>query len=471
MLHHRENDLLRLGNIPMNDLNRRGFIRTGGLAALGALASRLESVAPAADSAGKPAGGAAADWVKSLSDPFRERLLQGGTGGDFPERVKACAAPLRDKPAFDPEEVARHAATVRLPAGARFEHPMLERVVRVGLAHIDLTFQRDHPKYGIGKYAWAKCDGFPPVIIATVDALTLWGNFRRAEQLMTYWLNCFIFRDGSIIFQGPALSEYGQLLTTLRQLVERSGSRVWFNAHRQTIRSIVNYLEAQMLASGRVELLKGMPEDDTRQDVATYFHNNAWLVRGFRDWAALDPEGAGIRTAQHADELRAKLLEAINDRWPRDPDDWWLPPTVETTLPNSGEIRRPEGFVTENRIGKYTNYRYWLELLSSGVLPADLSARIIRARLVSGGQFLGMTRLGKTQLDDWPLYNWLDGLWQNRRFDDFRLSLWGHIYYHQAEDHLTAYEVVHMPPGRQSTPYCLPCQLVAVRAAAKLALA
>lgn len=454
----------------MNELKRREFLRTGGLAALGILASRLESAVPLAQSAIARANELQKAWVNSLVDPFREMLLEGGTGGDFPERVKRCAEPLRDKPAFDPEEVARLATAVRLPAAAQFEHPMLERVVRVGLAHIDLTFQRDHPKYGIGKYAWAKCDGFPPVIIATVDALTLWGSFRRAEQLMTYWLNCFIFRDGSIIFQGPALSEYGQLLTTIRQLVERSGNRAWFETHRQTIRSVVNYLEGQMLASGRVELLKGMPEDDTRQDVATYFHNNAWLVRGLRDWAALDPEGAGTRISQHAAALLAKLLEAIRDRWPQDPDDWWLPPTVETTLPNSGEIRRPMGFVTENRTGKYTNYRYWLEMLSSGVLPAELSARIIRARLVSGGQFLGMTRLGKTQLDDWPLYNWLDGLWQNRRYDDFRLSLWGHIYYHQAEGHLTAYEVVHMPPGRQSTPYCLPCQLVAVRAAAKLAL-
>ncbi|MSU50544.1 MAG: hypothetical protein EXS37_15905 [Opitutus sp.] len=455
----------------MKRINRRGFIKTGGIAAIGALAWRLDS----ADAAGPSAAAAAAarqkTWVNSLSDPFRESLLQGGTGRDFPERVRKCAEPLRDKPAFDPEEVARLAAAVRLPAAAKFEHPMLERVVRVGLAHIDLTFQRDHPKYGIGKYAWAKCDGFPPVIIAAVDALTLWGNFRRAEELMAYWLRCFIFRDGSIIFQGPSLAEYGQLLTTIRQLVERSGNRAWFENHRPIVRTIIGYLEGQMLASGRVELLKGVPEDDTRQDPATYFHNNAWLVRGLRDWAVLDPEAAGERMPRQADQLLERLLGAIRDRWPQDPDDWWLPSTVEDTLPNSGEIKRPVGFVTENRIGKYTNYRYWLELLSSGVLPREMNERLIRSRHVSGGQFLGMTRLGKTQLDDWPLYNWLDGLWQNGRHDDFKLSLWGHIFYHQAEGHLTAYEVIHMPPGRQSTPYCLPCQLVAVRAAAKLALA
>lgn len=454
----------------MIDVSRRDLLRTMGVAACGAWASRLEAAPPAPPSAVAGTTEHRAKWVESLTDPFREVLLAGGIGADFPERVRRCAEPLRDEPAFDPLETSRLAAAVKLPAAARFDHPLLERVVRVGLAHIDLTFQRDHPKYGIGKYAWAKCDGFPPVIISTVDALSLWGNFQRAEQLMTYWLNCFIFRDGSIMFQGPSLSEYGQLLTTLRQFVERSGNRDWFAAHRQTIRSIVGYLEAQMLAGGRVELLKGVPEDDTRQDVATYFHNNAWLVRGLRDWAALDPEGDGTRMLAHADQLQAKLLAAIRDCWPRDPDDWWLPPTTETSLPFSGEIRRPAGFIAENRLGKYTNYRYWLELLSSGVLPADLCDRIIRARLASGGQFLGMTRLNKTRLDDWPLHHWLDGLWQHARYQDFQLSLWGHIFYHQAEDHLTAYESVHMPPGRQSAPYCLPCQLVAVRAAARLSL-
>ncbi|MDA0748601.1 MAG: hypothetical protein O2954_18945 [bacterium] len=407
------------------------------------------------------------EWVTSLTDPFREQLL--ASPEDLPEKVRQCADPLRDEPAFDPVEVACVAEAITLPKKANFSHPLLERVVRVGLAHIDFTFQRDHPKYGVGKYAWAVCDGFPPVIISAVDALSLWGNIDRAEQLMTYWLNCFIRRDGSIMFQGPSLSEYGQLFNTIRNLVHRSGNREWLKSHRMTIQNIACYLEEQILVSGDVELVKGVPEDDCRQNAATYFHNNAWLVRGLRDWVDLDPNGGGSRTMGITDKLLGKLLRAIRDRWPDDPDDWWLPPTVEEDLPVDGQIQKP-AFVTENRIGSYTNYRYWLELLSSGVLPEDLTNRVIKARLNSGGQFLGMTRFNKGRLDDWPLYNWLDTLWKLGRYDEFRLSLWGHIYYHQAEDHLTAYEVVTLPPGRQAAPYCLPCQLVSVRAVAKLAL-
>lgn len=97
-----------------------------------------------------------------------------------------------------------------------------------------------------------------------VDALSRWGNIPRAEQLMSYWLNCFIRRDGSIMFQGPSLSEYGQLLTTLRNLVDRSGNREWLKSHRMTIQNIACFLEEQLQASGEVELLKGVPEDDCR---------------------------------------------------------------------------------------------------------------------------------------------------------------------------------------------------------------
>ena len=198
-----------------------------------------------------------AEWLAATSDPFRDELLRARR--DLPNRVRACAEPLRGEPAFDPAWIERLAAKIRLPASARFEHPLLERAVRVGLAHIEATFQGDHP----------------------------------------------------------------------------------------------------------------------------------------------------------------------------------------------------------------TNFRYWPELLSSGVLPRQWMRRVVNARLTGGGQFCGMTRFGDC-LDDWPLMNHLEGLWALGRRDDYRLCLWGHICHHQAEGHLTAYEAVAFPPGQKVSDYCLPCQLVAVRAARRL---
>ena len=182
--------------------------------------------------------------------------------------------------------------------------------------------------------------------------------------------------------------------------------------------------------------------------------------------------------------------------WPHDPQDWWLRPTVEEEgylAPPQGRARddsrscgvsvpaqqaadrdpavpppsaQYSGYVTQSRLGSYTNYRYWPELLSSGVLPREWMERIVASRQTAGGQFCGVTRFER-QLDDWPLMEYMEGLWALGRCDDYRLSLWGHIRYHQAEGYLTAYEQVTSPPGRKVADYCLPCQLVAVRAEGK----
>ncbi|HZT43357.1 MAG TPA: hypothetical protein VFA07_14405 [Chthonomonadaceae bacterium] len=409
-----------------------------------------------------------AGWQASLEDPFRAELL--AVGDALPERVRECAEPLRGEPAFDLEEIARIAQAIRLPAEVRFEHPFLERSVRVRLAHIEATFQSDHPKYGVGAYAEACHDGFPPTIIAAVDALTLWDMPVRAERLFAYWLANFVREDGTLRYYGPSLSEYGQLLTTARRLMERGGTPEWFRQNRSTLARIAAYLQDGMRRNGSIALLSGAPEADTCHETATYFHNNAWIVRGLDDWADLianHPESwqQAHQIHEEASILRRLLLEAIEATWPHTPQEWWLRPTLEPEAALGLEPPRTQ--VTETHLGSYTNYRYWPELLSSGVLPRALMERVVSARLQFGGQFCGMTRFAD-HLDDWPLMEWLEALWQLDRHADYRLSLWGHLAYHQAEGHLTAYEQVTFPPGRKVADYCLPCQLVAARALRRL---
>jgi hypothetical protein len=222
--------------------------------------------------------------------------------------------------------------------------------------------------------------------------------------------------------------------------------------------------------AARPSLASGVPEADTASDTATYFHNSAWLWRGLSDWSWIAEKRLGLR--READGVRAKavrlrlvVLRAIRDTWPRDPDDWWLRPMVEPD--GEGSMARPVGRVTASRLGSYTNYRYWPELLCSGALPEDLMRRIVRVRLTAGGQWLGMTRF-EDHLDDWPLNHYLEGLWALGMRAEYRYTLWGHILFHQARGHLTAYEQVTLPPGRKVADYCLPCQLVAARAARRL---
>lgn len=404
-----------------------------------------------------------------MNDPFRDRLL--AAGEELPLRVQQCAEPLRGEPAFDPAFIERLARKIILPSNIHFEHPLLERVVRVGLAHIEATFQGDHPKYGTGSYAESVHDGFPPTIIAVVDALTAWGVMQRAQKLFSYWLHHFVRQDGSIDYYAPSLSEYGQLLTSARRLVERGGDEEWIKHHQEKLERIAQYLRELMFHEGRISLLKGVPEADEQERTATYFHNNAWVIRGITDWAFLlehilkrGEEAENLR--RNASTLKQLLLDAISEAWRDEPDDWWLRPMLEEEE-TTGYWSRPQGDVTANRLGSYTNYRYWPELLSSGVLPHSLMKRIVQARLAGGGQYLGMSRF-MHHLDDWPLMDYLEGLWELGMHEDYLLCLWGHICYHQCEGHLTAYEQVTLPPGRKVADYCLPCQLVAVRAARRV---
>jgi hypothetical protein len=414
-------------------------------------------------------GSALSEWQNSMTDPFRDSMLPAGS--DFPLRVGQCAEPVQDAPAFDPDMIDTRAAGIILPSTANFPHPILERVVRVGLAHIDATFEGNHPKYGAGIYTHTCHDSFPPVIISAVDALTLWEMAERAEELYTYWLHTFVRPDGTINYRGTSLSECGMLLTSARRLMKRGGCVQWLDANFAKLELIAKFLLERMDSTGTKQLVFGVPEDDEKDCPAVYFHNNAWMVRGLKDWSSI-LEGYSdfaLRAKQirhRADQLCQTLVENLNEIWPKDPADWWLRPTVEKI---NGEHEEHLVRITATRLGSYTNYRYWPELLSSGVLPNTMMMRIVHARLNSGGQFCGTTRF-ENHLDDWPLAEWLNGLWNLGLYDDFLLCLWGHVYYHQAQGHLTAYEQVTFPPGRQykTAAYCLPCQLVAVRGAGYL---
>ncbi|MCX6900434.1 MAG: hypothetical protein NT105_17275 [Verrucomicrobia bacterium] len=391
------------------------------------------------------------DWLAACEDPAR-KLFNGKPNLD---RILALYPRTTSAPAFDPELIADKVAKLKTKPAVNTGHRFLDLSVKVGLAHIDATFQGDHPKYGVGTYARPEHDGFPPTIIAAVDALTLWDLTPRAEQLFGYWLDHFVRPDGTIAYYGPSLGEYGQLLTSARRLMQRGGSREWLAKHRDALARLAQHLQSLIRQTGRVALTSGVPEADERKQTATYFHNNAWIVRGLDDWATL------AKPPAQTGELRKLLLDAIRRTWPSDSKDWWLSPTVELA-------ERPQGKITATRVGSYTNYRYWPELLSSRVLPRALAERVVNVRLSSGGQFCGMTRFSN-HLDDWPLADYLEGLWWLGRKDDFLLSLYGHVAYHQAEGHLTAYEQVTLPPGKKVADYCLPCQLVAARAARVLA--
>lgn len=437
----------------MRDPNptRREFIRqAGNLAAMPMLLSPAAS-APAEE---RPKQ----DWRMMRTDPAIELIC----GQPDLDKVLGLFPRLKGEPAFDPQEIAGHVERLRTVPEVTTGHPFLDLSVKVGLAHIDATFRGDHPKYGVGAYAKDEHDGFPPTIIAAVDALSAWGMSVRAVQLFHYWLGNFVREDGTLKYYGPSIAEYGQLLHTAALLIERAGTAGWWDDGFKALDRIAEHLLRLRAVAKDDGLISGVPEADTRKDTAKYFHNNAWVVKGLRRWADVcerqkaSPSTPIETIRKTATALADDTLRAIRKTWPQDASDWWLPPRVEP-------LKRPN-CLTDTTDASYTNYRYWPELLSSGLLPPDMANRVVNARLSAGGQFCGMTRFSR-HLDDWPLADYLYALWSLGRRNDFLLSLYGHVAYHQAEGHLTAYEQVTFPPGRRVAEYCLPCQLVAARAA------
>jgi hypothetical protein len=401
------------------------------------------------------------EWLASGEDPVLDELSKSGTVPSL-DAIRELYPPTIGEAAFDPIVIKSNIERLVTVPEVNTGQPFLDLSVKTGLAFIDATFQGDHPKYGIKQYGESCHDGFPPTIIAAVDALSVWGLNRRAVKLFRYYLVNFVRDDGTLNYRGTSLAELGQLLHTGALLLERAGPTGWWNEGFPQLDHIAERLLGLRRQAEKDDgLLVGVPEDDQREKVGTYFHNNAWVYRGLLRWASACKMGDASPTTPTAiieavaRSLAQDTLRVIHCTWPEDPTDWWLPPQVET-------LARPS-CLTDTWEASYTNYRYWPELLSSDLLPRELAERIVNARLVAGGQFCGMTRFADW-LDDWPLADYLFGLWRLGRKRDFLQSLYGHIAYHQAEGHLTAYEQVTFPPGKEKAAYCLPCQLVAARA-------
>lgn len=400
-------------------------------------------------------------WLKMMKDPVHGMIH--GTPV-LEDMLQLFPRPQGDA-AIDPGLVKANMDKLETDPEINTGHPFLDLSIRTGLAHIDATFRGDHPKYGTGVYALPEHEGFPPVIISAVDALSAWGMNKRAAELFRYWLTSFVSDNGTIDYYGPSISEYGQLLHTARLLAERAGGDGWLDQCMPKLNLMVEYLlELHSEALKDDGLIAGVPEADTRDQVAKYFHNNAWVVKGLRQWADLcektrsNPATRIEVINKTAQKLEETTFSAIKSTWPADPADWWLPARL-------GDIPRPQ-CLTDGMEASYTNYRYWPELLSGDILPADMANRLVNARLNGGGQFCGMTRF-LSWLDDWPLADYLHALWYMGRRDDFLLSLFGHIAYHKCEGHLTAFEQISFPGdpmGSKRADYCLPCQLVAARA-------
>ena len=326
------------------------------------------------------------NYLAMRSDPVRDLLQSRGETPNL-DKILTLYPRTTGEPAFDPKLIAANIKKLRPHPEINTGHPFLDLSVKTGLAHIDATFQGDYPKYGVGTYAQANGDGFPPTIIAAVDALTAWGINARAAQLFRFWLKNFVKADGTINYYGPSISEYGQLLHTAALLEERAGTDGWWQDGFKPLDRIAELLLRLRAAAVKDDgLISGIPEADMANRPKKYFHNNGWAVKGLRRWADLcerrqaSPTTAAADVRKIAAALAEDTLRAINKTWPADRWEWWLPGQVEPLKPPT-----PLSSLSQWDESSYTNYRYYPELLSSGLLPVELANRVVQSRLSAGG--------------------------------------------------------------------------------------
>ena len=334
------------------------------------------------------------------------------------------------------------------------------------------VFRYRHPRYGVGCYNYSIHDGFPPTVISMTDALLECGHTQKAFEILDYFLERFITPEGLIDYYGPSLAEYGMILDLCGRLTNLPEAAELLLKHRRTLEKMGHYLIALRNpwrnGSGNMEmrLLKGSPEADTRNENLIWPHNNAWILNGFRalsriarqlgcrEWAA--------ETAAEAEDLHEQLRKTL-DRYK----------TVDGVVPyvirDNFELKKFQSSMETT----YANYRYYPELLASGILSREEALKIIEARETMQGELEGMTFFNyKVCLpddpvapdyacDNWPILCYGRALAQVGEKDRLLKVIEGHYRYHQTRDTFTAYEIVDadLPLRRAVTDWCVPVQL------------
>lgn len=351
--------------------------------------------------------------------------------------------------------------------------PELQQAVRGMLTLAALTFRGLLPRYGVGCYDRPEHNSFPPAVLFLVEALLAWGHLARARETLDHYLSRYVKPDGTLDYYGPALAEYGQLLALVAQYVRLADDLPWLRQRLTLLRPLwqrLLALRAESLQSYQPTdchygLIPGLPEadyhDSADQWQTFYYSGDVWACRGLReigrllpalDEAGLHAEGAYL--SAQADAYAANILASLQQAMAGDAD--FVPPGPDQTTPIQ--------CLTADRHASYCNYRYLLEQVSAGLLPAELVRKVSAWRQRHGGELLGGTRFGD-EMDDWPALHFARALLEVDEVDRYLLLLYSHWAHHCSQGLLSSYEQVNIRPDDSGTRrlragQVVPCQVM-----------
>jgi hypothetical protein len=209
----------------------------------------------------------------------------------------------------------------------------------------------------------------------------------------------------------------------------------------------------------RFALLAGSPEADLRERKGEYLHNNAAVLRGTLSLMQHLEKHNILPDLYEVQEFYGILKRRFDFAVSEMRKNYsFLPYNV--TAP--AEITD----FTSDMDQAFANYRYYPELLESGVLEKEDALAIIKGRFERKGMICDLTALNYPCqyllcFDHWPHTSLGKGLLEYGDVEKFHRILTAHASLYMCQDLYTCYES-ELPgtPMKAYTDWCVPAQLV-----------
>jgi hypothetical protein len=360
----------------------------------------------------------------------------------------------------------------------------MANMARFSLVRAMMTRIDGFPKYGVVEtnYGGSEHDGFPDTFNVETTAMIEWGLLERAGQYIHNYFGKFVREDGSLVYRGPEVGQFGRMLTVLAQYANAGGDVDFLLMYRPRIDALTQVLldlraEAQKrprddpafgLISGWSEADSVLDEDPQRY-VQPYFSNSTEAARGFRDlgrvWQRLGREkhnnimeAWGDRLVAEGAALRADLDVALKRST--------LDDVGSPAIPAIAGAREPFHIaVARDRLDpQHRTYRSYMEMLFSGSLTREQARTLIDYRARHHDSYLGIGTaygLRTGELAGFLTYGTIYGLIQHDYVREALLTTYAHMAHQYTRGQWLAPETRNVLQDIDAAPYCTPAQLVA----------
>jgi hypothetical protein len=374
--------------------------------------------------------------------------------------------------------------TIEIP-DQRIADQARHSLVRAMITRID-----GFPKYGVTdrNYGGSEHDGFQDTFSADATAALDWGLFALARERIDNYLAHFVRDDGSLLYRGPEMGEYGRMLTVVAHYARLTDDIDLLLAHRTKIDAITDLLiqgweqarerPAEHPAFG---IIVGWCEADSCLDpeperyLQPYLSNNAEAARGIGDlakvWLRIGTDRAdtslrarGVQLQAAAAGIDQDLQLAIRRTLRTDLEPPWLPTIAGAETPF------PDAVANDVHDPQFRAYRANAELLFSGRLSRDQVRTVVDYREAHRDLVLGVPVAygflngpaaadNAAELAGFLSYGHGYGLLHHDLVREYLLELYALSAHQYTRGSWTAPETRRIDPQLPAAPYCVPAQL------------